>query len=225
MNILICGATGRTGQLVTTLALESGHHVTAYVRNELKARAVLPEHSNLRIIRGELEDIPALTRAARGAHAAISTLGQDSLLKNMLRTDFMRRNLPPIVQAVSAAGVPRLVLLSSIGSGASYDSAPLAIKLARHSVMRAIIGDKNAADTLLESGDTQLSYVYAGMLTNSPSSLTPDLLAVHPGQKHLKIAPVPFIPREQVARALLKCATSSDENEANQHWVVRAARG
>ena len=224
MNILILGATGRTGRLLTTLALENGHHVTAYVRNEDKARAILPaEHPNLRIIQGELSDSDSLARTASGVDVAVSTLGQDSLIKNMLRTDFMRRYLPGIVHALNAAGVPRLVILSSIGSGASYDSAPLPIKLARHSVMRAIINDKNAADSLLEPGETQLIYVHAGMLTNRPSTLTPELIAVHRGQRSIPIAPIPFIPREQVARALLKRAI--DVENHGSHWVLKAAKG
>ena len=112
MNILILGATGRTGQLLTALALENGHHVTAYVRNEDKARAILPaEHPNLRIIQGDLSDSDSLARTASGVDVAVSTLGQDSLIKNMLRTDFMRRYLPGIVHALKA--VEYLVWLSS----------------------------------------------------------------------------------------------------------------
>lgn len=51
-SMLILGASGRSGILTLKLALENGHKVTAYVRNEAKLREKLgtdAEHNELTV--------------------------------------------------------------------------------------------------------------------------------------------------------------------------------
>ena len=54
MNILIAGATGKTGLLLTQDLLDQGHTVTALVR-ESSDTSTLPERTDLR--RGDLTDL------------------------------------------------------------------------------------------------------------------------------------------------------------------------
>src|SRR3979409_1428120 len=72
MNLLVLGATGRTGRLVVEQALAADHGVTALVRSPEKLTLV---HSNLRVVAGEATDKSALSEALEGADAVISTLG------------------------------------------------------------------------------------------------------------------------------------------------------
>src|SRR5260370_38195694 len=71
MNLVVLGATGRTGRLVVEQALAAVHTVTALVRSPQKLTAANP---NLRVVRGEATDQSALARALHGADAVISTL-------------------------------------------------------------------------------------------------------------------------------------------------------
>lgn len=50
MNVIIFGATGGIGKWAVKHALQSGHHVTAYVRN---AQKITETNQNLTVIQGE----------------------------------------------------------------------------------------------------------------------------------------------------------------------------
>ncbi len=49
MRLFILGATGGTGKHLVDLALQRGHHVTAFVRSPQK----LPRHERLTIVEGD----------------------------------------------------------------------------------------------------------------------------------------------------------------------------
>src|SRR5260370_11711527 len=72
MNLVVLGATGRTGRLVVEQALAAGHTVTALVRSPEKLPTGSP---NLRVVTGHATDPAAVSRALEGADAVISTLG------------------------------------------------------------------------------------------------------------------------------------------------------
>src|SRR5260370_27523099 len=72
MNLLILGATGRTGRLVVEQALAAGHAVTALVRSPEKLTI---RNSNLRVVAGRATDPEAVARALASADAVLSTLG------------------------------------------------------------------------------------------------------------------------------------------------------
>ena len=63
MNLLVLGATGRTGSLVVEQALAAGHTVTALVRSPEKLTTV---NSNLRVVTGQATDTAAVSRALEG---------------------------------------------------------------------------------------------------------------------------------------------------------------
>ncbi|WP_034591027.1 NmrA family NAD(P)-binding protein [Hamadaea tsunoensis] len=101
MSILITGATGHIGGTLVRLLDTAGHKTRAYVRDP--ARAKLPAATELR--QGDLDDREALARALDGAEAAFLMQGNH----DVAQTETM-------IAAVRAAGVPRVVVLSSIGA-------------------------------------------------------------------------------------------------------------
>jgi putative NADH-flavin reductase len=72
MNILILGATGRTGQALVQQALEQGHIVTAFARDPSKVRTA---HPNLRIVKGDILEYDSVETAVRDQDAVLSALG------------------------------------------------------------------------------------------------------------------------------------------------------
>src|SRR3989442_8228926 len=102
MNLLVLGATGRTGRLVVEQALAAGHTVIALVRSPEK---LATGNSNLRVVSGSATNKSDLSRALEGADAVISTLGgKGSVIEDSSQA---------IVAAARAAGVSRVVVLSS----------------------------------------------------------------------------------------------------------------
>src|SRR5216683_914163 len=71
MNLVVLGATGRTGRLVVEQALAAGHTVTALVRSPEKLPTGSP---NLRVVTGQATDTSAVSRALEGADAVIRLL-------------------------------------------------------------------------------------------------------------------------------------------------------
>ncbi|NUR30642.1 MAG: NmrA family NAD(P)-binding protein [Catenulispora sp.] len=100
MSILITGATGHIGGALVRLLHDAGHKTRAYVRDPGRA-ADLPADLSI----GDLDDRAALTRALDGTEAAF--LMQAS--HDVAQTETM-------IGAVRDAGVPRVVVLSSIGA-------------------------------------------------------------------------------------------------------------
>ncbi|MGW5354864.1 NAD(P)-dependent oxidoreductase [Streptomyces sp. NPDC004031] len=98
MRITLFGATGRMGQLLTQLALDAGHEVTAYARNPAKLRIT---HPHLSVVAGQLDDDAAILDAVRGADAVIEGVGSESAAT--------RR----VIAAMGSAGVKRLVVVST----------------------------------------------------------------------------------------------------------------
>ena len=109
MNIIVFGATGKTGQLLLSQALKEGHKVTAFVRSPAKLQVTDP---NLTIIQGDATDGEAVKRALPGHDAVISTLGSVSGLG---KTTILHQMTQNIVTAMKEQGVKRIAYTASAG--------------------------------------------------------------------------------------------------------------
>ncbi len=105
MKITIFAATGGIGRRAVEQAVAAGHVVTAVVRNPKKLSG------RLRIVTTDLgaPDPAALESAVEGADAVLSGLGPRSFSEVGIASEGTRA----IVQAMKAAGVRRLVVVSA----------------------------------------------------------------------------------------------------------------
>ncbi|TCI34551.1 NAD(P)-dependent oxidoreductase [Exiguobacterium sp. SH4S7] len=106
MKLFVLGATGRTGHQFIDQAIEHGHHVTAFVREQKK---LIPT-PQLEIIEGDVSDSSALTDALKGHDAVISCLGTD-----LSDADFLASVTDALVPAMKANDVTRILYLASAG--------------------------------------------------------------------------------------------------------------
>jgi putative NADH-flavin reductase len=60
MKLLVLGATGATGKLFVSQALDAGHEVTAYVRDPAKATQ---QQRNLTVVSGQVDNAETLASA------------------------------------------------------------------------------------------------------------------------------------------------------------------
>jgi uncharacterized protein YbjT (DUF2867 family) len=156
MNLVVLGATGRTGRLVVEQALAAGHTVTALVRSPEK---LTTGNSHLRVITGEATDTSALSRALEGADAVISTLGgKGSVIADSTQA---------IVAAARAAGVSRVVVLSSWV--VERDRMDAVTRLLTGIAMGPVIKDKSAGEKVLRQSGLEWTIVYASLLTDGPA--------------------------------------------------------
>ena len=200
MNILVLGATGKTGREVVARALAGGHTVTAFVRDPEKL-----QRSDVAVAVGDARSVDDLGEALRGQDAVISTLGSGLNAKQNL----IEGSTNALLRAMPNAGVRRLVMLSTFAASKSYRATGI-MKLASI-VMNGIVADKSAGEALLTRSRLDWTIVYATRLTDGPRS----------GEYHAvegTLTDVGTISRADVADALL--STLSDHTSIRQGRVV-----
>jgi putative NADH-flavin reductase len=107
MRIVIFGANGQTGRLLTGQALAAGHNVAAVTRRPAKFPLA---HDRLAVVEADVHDAPAVDRAVEGADVVLSALGVP-FTRNQVT--IYSQGTGNIVAAMSRHGVKRLIVVSS----------------------------------------------------------------------------------------------------------------
>ncbi|EDM81320.1 hypothetical protein PPSIR1_40590 [Plesiocystis pacifica SIR-1] len=146
-SIIVFGATGSVGQLIVRQALARGHDVTAFCRNP--ARLEL-DHPKLRTIAGDALDAGAVSRAIAGHDAVLVALGAPLRDRSGLRT----HGTQAIVAGMRERGVERLVCLSVMGLGDTWNNLPLAYKAVVIPILlgRVVADHRGQEAVILDSG-------------------------------------------------------------------------
>lgn len=113
MRAAVTGATGFVGQRLVRRLQELGAETTLLVRSEVRAR---PFSGLARLVLGDLESAPALADLAQGADTLFHVAG---LVAARSEADFLHVNRDGarrVAEAARAAGVKRMVLVSSLAA-------------------------------------------------------------------------------------------------------------
>ncbi|KEP71192.1 oxidoreductase [Thioclava dalianensis] len=154
-TILIAGATGKTGVLLTRILLDQGHKVSALVR-ESSDTSALPEGTDLR--HGDLADLqPGI---CDGVDVVIFAAGSGSSTGPEMTEKVDRAGAMRLVDLAKEAGVARFVMLSSIGADQSEPTGKLAHYLKA----------KHAADEHLKASGLTYAILRPVSLTNDARS-------------------------------------------------------
>lgn len=191
MNLVVLGATGRTGQLVVEQALAAGHTVTALVRSPEKLTI---RNSSLRVVAGSATDAADVARALAGSDAVVSTLGGGGSV--------IADSTGAIIEAARKTGVGRVVVLSSFF--VERDRLGAVPRLLTGVAMGSVIKDKSAGELLLRQSELDWTIVYASLLKDGPVSGSVEVL---PEGAKRRISD--RISRSDVAEWMVQAATSS----------------
>lgn len=107
MKLVVFGANGPTGRLLTKLALDEDHEVVAFTRHP---DAFPIEHRHLRLAGGDVHDPAAVASAINGAAAVLCTLGVP-FAKTPVTV--YSHGITNIVAGMHTAGVKRLACVTS----------------------------------------------------------------------------------------------------------------
>ena len=107
MHLLVFGATGATGGPLTRYALDAGHEVTVIVR---RPEAFHLAHPRLHVVQGDVLLPGSFAGAVRGKDAVLSCLG----FPTTKPTTFYSKGMTHILDAMGAAGVSRLMMMSAL---------------------------------------------------------------------------------------------------------------
>jgi uncharacterized protein YbjT (DUF2867 family) len=152
MKIVVFGATGGTGRELCRQATAAGHDVTAFVRGDAQLDA--------KVVKGNLFAPDEVERVLRGADGVATALGAPPLRHSNICSEGTRA----IAAAMAAAGVKRIVVCSSQGTGDSK-VGPLA-RLPAAIFLRNAFRDKGVMETELAATALDWIVVRPGLLTN-----------------------------------------------------------
>jgi len=131
MKIAVFGSTGPCGQLIIKYALEKSYKVIAFARNPSKIRI---ENVNLKIIKGELDNITAIEEAIKDVDAVVSILGPKGNVKNTELSD----GYSYIITAMKKYDVKRIVAMGTASVTDTEDKSVFKFRLLV-SVVKSVI--------------------------------------------------------------------------------------
>ena len=159
MNILVFGATGKTGQQIVRQALERGHDVRAFVRDPSR----LETHARLAAVTGDILDPASVERAFdTPVDAVISALG---IFHREPRTD-LSEGTRSVVRAMEQHGVNRFVVVSSLGVGDSAGQGNLLARGLQKMLLSHVLDDKTRQEQIIADSSLDWTVVRPPQLTD-----------------------------------------------------------
>ena len=161
MRIAVLGASGRTGSVVVTRALEQHHEVVAVVRSPSRA----PQNTTPVI--ADALDATALAEGFAGVNAIISCVGH---VKGQGDGTLLASSATAVLGAMAASGVRRLIVVSASGAFVGGDD-PLTRFIAKpllNRILRENMDDTRAMETVLRSSDVDWTALRPSQLVDKP---------------------------------------------------------
>jgi len=158
MNIVVFGASGRTGRLVVEQALAKRHVVTAFVRS---AAALTEQPPSLRVAVGDALDEAAVEAALAGQQAVVTTIGPNSNRPDNVGSD----TTATIIKAMKRQGVARLICITSADD---VDSGFLFERMVKPLFLRHVFADKAAQELAIFKSGLDWTIVRPPILRDGP---------------------------------------------------------
>ena len=163
MRVAIFGATGGIGVELVKQALERGHSVTAFVRDPTKLTG---KGDDLTIITGDIYDGQSVTRCIQGLDAVLCALGARDLKETMLRTT----GTVNIIDGMKHNKVRRLLVVSAMGIGTSWNTLSLLNKLFFATMLSSARSDHEAQETAVKASGLDWTVIRPSGLVNTPGT-------------------------------------------------------
>ena len=170
MNILILGISGRTGKILSAMAVKNNHEVTGIVRN--KNKGTVP---GVKYVEGSPADGQLLDKALKGIDAVIVSLNinrtsDNPFAKVVSPLTLISDSVQALIQAMGKNNVKRLITISASGVGDSWKNMPLIARmLIKHSNIMRAYEDHDRQEQLIKASTLDWTIVRPVMLTNKES--------------------------------------------------------
>jgi putative NADH-flavin reductase len=166
MKVLVVGATGRTGRLLTRGALERGHQVTALARAPEKLGDLA---GRVRVVAGDVLDGGVVSDAVDGQTAVLVALG---VARSRRAPAVNALGTLNVIRSMQRYGVRRLVVLSAGGTAPGRDpNLPWVFdRVLKPVLLGAAYADLRRMETSVRTSELDWTIVrVSGALTNGPA--------------------------------------------------------
>jgi putative NADH-flavin reductase len=163
MKIIIFGASGGTGRLVTEQALEQGHDVTAFVRSPEKMTL---QHPKLSVTQGDVQDAAGVAKNIAGHDAVISAINSPEAADLPVFENGARN----IVAGMKANGVKLLSFVSSFGAPDGFERDPYYEENFRQGSLKAVYTEARKAEAVVMESGLNWILVRPPMLIDEPAT-------------------------------------------------------
>lgn len=146
MDVLIIGATGRTGRLIMKLALEEGHQVTAFVRSAEKLNRPL---TGVRIVQGDATDAMQIhnVMSQYKFDAVVIAVGAETFKCSNVREQ-TTKNVVDALENKSPS--TRLWVVSSAGSNESMEQLGFFSRTFIKNILKGHISDHSKQEIIVQ---------------------------------------------------------------------------
>jgi putative NADH-flavin reductase len=167
-TVLVIGASRGVGLETVKAALAAGHRVRAMARHVDRIDVADP---NLETVAGDALDAGDVRTALAGVDAVVQTLGITPRPSAVVRgTRLFSRATRILVDAMTAAGVRRLVCLTGFGAGDSRGQGGLLYDTAFKLLLARVYDDKNVQEHLIRHSDLDWVIARPVILTDRPAT-------------------------------------------------------
>ncbi len=142
MNVLVLGASGRTGSLIVSELFGQGHQATVLAREPRRVRS---HAGRVRIYKGSVFDAESLDLAMAGQHAVIYALAHDNIFPPIT---FYRESTRLVLASMRKHLVQRLICITAFGVG---DSRGHGNWLYENVLARHVLADKSEQEDLIRA--------------------------------------------------------------------------
>jgi uncharacterized protein YbjT (DUF2867 family) len=207
MKITISGSLGNIGKPLTTKLVASGHDVTVISSNNDRAEAI--EALGAKAAIGSVNDVAFLKNAFAQADAVFAmtppNLGGSDIIANTTVAG------KALAEAIEAAGVKRVVMLSSIGADLPTGNGPIAGLYNIEKIYEAI---QNVSLTFLRAG-----FFYTNLYNDIPLIKGAGII----GANYQATATIPFVHPEDIAVAAAEELQKSPSGK-NIRYIISDVR-
>lgn len=169
MRIVIFGANGQTGRLLTRCVLDAGHDAVAVTRRPADFPFARP---GLTVVGADVRDASSIAGALDGADAVLSTLGVPFSMRSI---DTYSTGVRNITAAMQQTGVRRLVVVSSTGAYhyPNRVDTPFALRIVEPVITRTIgkstYDDQRRMETIVRASGLDWTIVRPSGLFDLPA--------------------------------------------------------